>query len=161
MLWEPRLVGEGTLVCSLHLTDVHGGGGIRSPRSQGQRSKVTGLEAAGHLVSGLLGAGRPGSAAVSVVPPGSCRLGGCLSISGGGPQGGGAVQEGRGLGRTWRDTCVRLGAPRPPEEGGDHFEVVASGVKGGGAGLGALGSGGPGEGRDLREERASGQRRPR
>lgn len=67
--------------------------GIRSPGSQGQRSKVTGLEAAGHLVSGLLGAGRPGSAALSVVPPGSYRLGGCLSISGG------ALREGVLCGR--------------------------------------------------------------
>lgn len=65
------------------------------------------------------------------------------------------MREGWGLGRTRRDTCVRLGALRPPEEGGDHLQVVASGVKGGGAGMGALGSGEPGEGRGLGEERAS------
>lgn len=45
VLWEPRLVGEGTLVCSLHLTDVHGRRGHKKPQ-------VTGSEVQGHWVRG-------------------------------------------------------------------------------------------------------------
>ena len=73
---------------------------------------------------------------------------GALGVGGGGGGGG-------GLRRTRRQTCVRPGALRPPEEGSDHSRVSGQWCEGRRGGAGGSWEWGPPAGEGLK-----GQRRP-